>query len=122
MDWLRRNAKTVTGALVILILTECAVTYYLIQQFHENYLSGDEAAAIALADARYARDDVDKLKIKLGHKSGEAWYDGSFTADGTPLIYRIDAESGEILSKERKDATKKCLRFFVASAIMTLLS
>lgn len=98
MNWLRRNAKTVVGALIILILIECAIAYYLVQQFHENYLSGGEAAAIALADACLERKEAEGLSVKLAHKGGRAWYEVAFMAGGAEFAYRIDAESGEILA------------------------
>lgn len=98
MNWLRRNAKTVIGALIILILMECAVVWYMVRQFRENYLSGDEAAAIALADAGLEREEAGDLAVRLDQKDGQAWYEVVFTAGGTEFAYRIDAESGEILS------------------------
>lgn len=97
MNWLKRNAKTVIGTLIILILIECALAYYLAQQFRENYLSGSEAVAIALADACLEREDAADLTVKLAHKGGQAWYEAAFVAGGVESTYRIDAESGEIL-------------------------
>lgn len=98
MNWLRRNAKTVIGTLIILILIECTVAWYMIQQFRANYLSGGEAAAIALADARLEREETADFSVKLANKDGQAWYEVAFTAGGAEFAYRIDAESGEILS------------------------
>lgn len=98
MNWLRRNAKTVVGVLIILILIECALAYYLVQQFHESYLSGSEAAAIALTDACLEREEAEDLSVKLAHKGGQAWYEVAFMAGGVEFAYRIDAENGTILS------------------------
>ena len=101
MEWLKRNAKTVIGILIILILTEAVLAWYLIGQFRENYLSGDEALAIALEDAGYARDDVRKIDIDLETEKGTAWYEVEFELSeppGTEFEYRIDAETGAILS------------------------
>lgn len=98
MNWLRRNAKTVIGALIILILIECTVAWYMVQQFRANYLSGSEAAAIALADAGLEREETADLSVKLANRDGQAWYEVVFTAGGAEFAYRIDAESGEILS------------------------
>lgn len=97
MNWLRRNAKTVIGTLIILILTECAFAYYLVGQFHDNYLSSSEAVAIALADARLEQEETTALTVRLAHKDGQAWYEVVFMAGGVETAYRIDAESGEIL-------------------------
>ena len=101
MEWLKRNAKTVIGILIILILTEAVLAWYLIGQFRENYLSGDEALTIALEDAGYARNDVRKIYIDLETEKGTAWYEIEFEpADlpGAEIEYRIDAETGAILS------------------------
>lgn len=98
MSWLRRNAKFVIRVLIILILIECALAWYILQQFHERYLSRSEAAAVALADARLEREEAADLAVKLDQKDGQAWYEVAFTAGGMEFAYRIDAESGEILS------------------------
>lgn len=100
MEWLKRNGKAVIGALVILILLEAVVSWYLIGQFRENYLSGEEALAVALADAGLSRDDVDAPDIALKTKKGEAWYEIAFGADGARTLYRVNAETGEIVSKQ----------------------
>lgn len=97
MNWLKRNAKTIIGTLIILILIECALAYYLAQQFRENYLSSSEAVAIALADAGLEQEETTDLTVKLAHKGGQAWYEVVFVFDGVESAYRIDAESGEIL-------------------------
>lgn len=107
MEWLKRNGKAVIGALVILILLEAVVAWYLIGQFRENYLSGEEALAVALADAGLSRDDVDAPDIALKTKKGEAWYEIAFGADGARTLYRVNAETGEIVSKQvERDAGK----------------
>ena len=101
MAWLRRNAKTVVGVLVILILIEAVLAWYLIQQFRENYLSGDEALQIALTDAGLQRGDVRGVDIDLETERGTAWYEIEFElgdASGTAYAYHVDAETGAILS------------------------
>lgn len=98
MNWFRRNAKFIIRVLIILILIECALAWYVLQQFHERYLSRNEAAAIALADARLEREEAEDLAVKLDQKDGYAWYEVVFTAGGAGFAYRIDAENGEILS------------------------
>lgn len=100
MEWLKRNSKVVIGALVILILMEAVVAWYLIGQFRENYLSGEEALAVALADAGLAREDVDAPDIALKTSRGEAWYEIAFGADGARALYLVNAETGEIVSKQ----------------------
>ena len=101
MAWLRRNAKTVVGVLVILILIEAVLAWYLIEQFRENYLSGDEALQIALTDACVQRDDVRGVDIDLETERGTAWYEIEFAlknAPGATYAYHVDAETGAILS------------------------
>lgn len=98
MNWLKRNAKFVIRILIIVILIECALAWYVLRQFHERYLSRGEAAAIALADARLEQEDTADLAVKLDQEDGYAWYEVVFTAGGVEFAYRIDAESGEILS------------------------
>lgn len=99
MAWLRQNYKAVIGTLVILILTEAVIVWYLIRQFHENYLSGEKAAAIALADARLKPGEAQSLDIRLKTKRGDAWYTVTFETRDTSEAYeyRVDAESGNIL-------------------------
>ena len=98
MDFIRKNFKVVAGSLVILILMELAVTYYLVTQFHERYMQGPEALAIAIEDAGVDEAAVEGASIKLGHKSGSAWYNIRFEEGSTVYEYQIDAESGDILS------------------------
>jgi len=105
MEWLRRNYKTVVGTLIILILIEAVVAWYLIDRFRENYLSGDEAFTAVLEDASLSRDAVGTPKIKLETEKGEAWYEVTFTLTGeagATYRYRVNAETGEILSAERE--------------------
>jgi len=100
MDWLKKNYKTVTGALVILILIESVIAWYLIAQFRENYLSGDEALTVALADAALTREDAVKTKIDLKTRQGRAWYKITIETSDSVHEYEVDAETGEILSAD----------------------
>ena len=98
MNWLKKNYKTVTGALVILILIEAVIAWYLIEQFRANYLSGDEALTIALEDAGVPREDARRTDIDLETEQGRAWYEIEIETSDAVHEYRVDAESGEILS------------------------
>lgn len=101
MDWLKKNYKTVVGTLIILILIEATVAWYLIGQFHEHYLSGDDALTAALSAAGMERGDVGTPDIKLRTRKSEAWYEVEFaTLDAPETTYRflIDAETGEVLA------------------------
>lgn len=102
MEWLKRHYKTVTGALLILILIEGVVAWYLVEQFRQNYLSGEEALAIALEDAGLKREEVRKPDIDLETDHGRAWYEIELETGGVVHEYRVDAETGEILSAHIK--------------------
>jgi len=102
MEWLKKNYKTVTGALIILILMEVVVAWYLIEQFRQNYLSGEEALAVALTDAGLTREDAGKADIDLETRQGRAWYEIEFETSGGTYRYHIDAETGEVLSVVEK--------------------
>lgn len=102
MEYLKQNYKAIVTFLIILILLEVVVVWYMLQQFRENYLSGPEALSCALADAGYAESEVRGTDIDLRHKSGKAWYEVEFESDGVEYRYEIDAETGEILSAQRK--------------------
>ena len=100
MEWLKRNYKTIVGALIILIALEAVLVWYMIQRFHENYLSRDEAVSVALADAGLEREHAGEAKIRLNSSKGEAWYEIEFPAadgSGSTYHYLIHAETGEIL-------------------------
>ena len=100
MEWLKRNYKTVVGALIVLIAFEAVLVWYMIQRFHENYLSGDEAFSAALADAGLERETAGEAKIRLKSSGGEAWYEVDFSPAGDPGVtyhYLVHAETGEIL-------------------------
>ncbi|MCR5826144.1 MAG: PepSY domain-containing protein [Oscillospiraceae bacterium] len=98
MEWLKKNYKVVTGALVILILIEIVVAWYLIEQFRQNYLSGEEALGIALSDAGLSQEDAADTDIDLETKAGKAWYEIEFETAQRDYHYRIDAETGEVLA------------------------
>ncbi len=101
MDWLKRNYKTVIGTLVILILLEATVSWYLLRRFREDYLSADEAVAVALADAGLDAGAVGAPSVALKTEDGRAWYEVDFAPLDAPEAarhYQIDAETGGILT------------------------
>ena len=98
MEWLKRNYKTVISALIILILLEAVVAWYLIDQFRENSLSGEEALAIAFEDIGIDPNDARNTGIRLKTEEGKAWYEIEIDTSDAVHKYRIDAETGEILS------------------------
>ena len=105
MQWVRKNYKTIITCLICVIFAELAVSYYLIEQFHALYLSRDEAAALALADAELAAEQTEGLSAKFRHEDGRAWYEVKFEKTIPPCLvyeYRIDAETGSILFSEAK--------------------
>ena len=100
MEFVKNNYKTLVSFLIILILFEIVIVWYMLQQFRENYLSGPEALTYALADAGRGEADVRDADIDLKHKDGRAWYAVEFEADGVEYSYEVDAETGEILRAE----------------------
>lgn len=102
MEWLKRNYKTVVGGLIILILIEAVIAWYLIDQFRENYLSGEEALVTALEDLGIDRNDARDTDIDLETERGRAWYEIRIETSDAVHEYRIDAETGEILSARTK--------------------
>ena len=83
-----------------MILMEFAFVYFLINRFHETYISGSEATAIAVQDVGLAEGEAVESTVKLKHKSGIAWYNIRFEKDGTVYLYEIDAEDGSIRSSK----------------------
>ena len=98
MNFLKKNYKLVCATLIILILMELAVVYYMLNRFHELYIPAADALSAAMTDAGIEEGEAANTSVKLGHKSGEAWYNVRFEADGTVYVYRVNAEDGAILS------------------------
>ena len=100
MQFIRKNYKLIITFLIVLILSELAVSYYLIERFRENYLSKTEALTVALSDAGLEETDVRDTEIEFRHKDKQAWYEVEFEQAAPPCLdytYSIDAETGEIL-------------------------
>ena len=100
MQFIRKNYKLIITFLIVLILTELAVSYYLIEKFRENYLSKTEALTVALDRAGLRETDVRDTEIEFKHRDGQAWYEVEFEQIAPPCLeytYTIDAETGEIL-------------------------
>ena len=100
MRFIRKNYKLIITFLIVLILAELAVTYYLIERFRETYLDKTEALTAALSDSGLRETDVRDTEIEFRHKDGRAWYEVTFEQTAPPCLdytYSIDAETGEIL-------------------------
>lgn len=100
MQFIRKNYKLIITFLIVLILTELAVSYYLIEKFRENYLSKTEVLTVALDRAGLRKSDVRDTEIEFKHRDGRAWYEVEFEQTAPPCLeytYSIDAETGEIL-------------------------
>lgn len=95
MEIIRKNYKLIIGTLIILILTEMAVVYYLITQFHERYIGRDEAVSRFLAEESLAEEDVTDIKVKLRHKKGDAWYEIEYNKDDIVYKTTVEAEKEE---------------------------
>ena len=100
MQFIRKNYKIIITFLIVLILTELAVSYYLIEKFRETYLSKTEALTVALDRAGLRETDVRDTEVEFKHKGAQAWYEVEFEQAAPPCLeytYSIDAETGEIL-------------------------
>lgn len=65
----------------------------------KNLISEDEAKSIALKDAGLTEDQISGIRIKLERDDGIQQYEVEFYAGDKEYDYEIDAESGNILSK-----------------------
>jgi len=65
-----------------------------------SMLSQDAVLAIAFADAKVTREEVQELKIELDWTGDSAHYDVDFEKDDLDFDYEIHAETGNILKKE----------------------
>ncbi len=65
-------------------------------------LSREEAVAIALADAGYARTDIRDLSVELEVEQGIKFYEVDFEAGIYDFKYDIDAASGKIIEREKE--------------------
>ena len=92
MEFLKKNYKHIIGVLIILILMELAVSYYLITQFHANYIGRDEAISRFLAEENLSQEDVSDIKVKLAHRDGDAWYEIEYSQNGTIHQTTVDAK------------------------------
>ena len=60
-----------------------------------------EAQNIALKDAGLTKDQVRGLKAELDYDNGIAEYDVEFTCNGWEYDYEINAETGQIIFREK---------------------
>lgn len=106
MDFIRKNYKKIVTFLICIILAELAVTYYMVEQFHETYISKDDACEIALDDAGLKESGVNGLAAKFRHKDGRGWYEVGFEQAAPPYrayTFEIDAETGTIISRSSEE-------------------
>ena len=68
------------------------------------YISKDEAADIALADAAVNRADAAGLLVEFDCEDGALIYEVEFSAGGTSYEYDIDARTGKVVSNEAEAA------------------
>ena len=66
-----------------------------------DYISKDEAVALALAHAQLSADDIKGLRVKLERDDGKVQYEIEFYSASTEYDYDIDATSGAILNFDR---------------------
>lgn len=68
------------------------------------YISKEEAADIALADAAVSRENAAGLQVEFDCEDGTLIYEVEFSASGTSFEYDIDARSGKVVSSETEAA------------------
>lgn len=66
-----------------------------------DYISKDEAVALALAHAQLGAEDIKGLRVKLERDDGKLQYEIEFYSASTEYDYDIDATSGAILNFDR---------------------
>ncbi len=66
-----------------------------------NFITEEEAIAIALAHAEINASDANYIHTKFGYDDGIAEYDVEFWANNTEYDYEIAAENGTILGYDR---------------------
>lgn len=69
----------------------------------ETKISQDEAKAIALKDAGLAEKDVTLLTVEQDIDDGRTEFEIEFIKDTTEYSYTINADTGEIISKESEN-------------------
>ncbi|MGT2923914.1 PepSY domain-containing protein [Streptococcus caviae] len=69
----------------------------------QTKISSDKAKAIALKDAGFAEKDVTLLTVEQDTDDGAAEFEIEFTKDTTEYSYTINADTGDIISKESEN-------------------
>ena len=72
----------------------------------ENAIGKDAAKEIALADAGFAAEQVEKVRARLSDKDGTLVYKVSIKYDGQKYSYKLDPLTGEILDKTVLEASE----------------
>lgn len=60
----------------------------------------DEAKQAAIKDAGFKESEVGGVRVELDREDGSAKYEVDFYKDGVEYNYDIDAQTGQILSKD----------------------
>lgn len=109
-------AALLLAALAIPVLAGCATARQLDAAGEEvlsrmataarpSLIGEEKAIEIALQDAGFTRDQVERLRTELDYDAGKGEYEVDFNQGGYEYDYEIDAESGKIISfdKDRLD-------------------
>lgn len=67
----------------------------------QTLISKEEATAIALADAGFTADQVTRLRTEFGYDDRRPEYEVDFHQGGFEYDYEINAETGEIISRDK---------------------
>ena len=94
--------KTIIWIIVAIVLV-AAIALGLVWYFVWNdsaYIGRDAAAAAALADAGFTRQDVTRLDTDFERDDGFVYYDVKFINGTMEYDYTIDASTGAVLHSE----------------------
>lgn len=101
----RFHAALLITVLALSLLTGCAALATISPQTElpEQFLTAEEAQAIALEHAGFAPDQVSFLRTEPELRDHVPHYDVEFQEGRWEYDYEIHAETGEILSFEKDD-------------------
>lgn len=88
--------------IIIAVVLLCSLSLSACSVFGGSRIGRDEALAIALQDAGVERAAAFDVDVEYEHDRYNKWYEIDFDAGNREYDYRIQAESGEILSAKSK--------------------
>lgn len=99
----KRHGKLVFFAVLLILILVLSLHIYM-DRHREDWLTRDDALGMAMKDAGVKDGLAYDVSIRLSTEDGEITYYISFTNHIAQFFYEIDAQTGEILSKDRIDS------------------